>query len=211
MLQHRNRLIIAAVLIAIGLGLEFAGLFEPRQWLELARGYTQHWWLILILILAQAVLFTFALAGSVFLWIAAPLYPPPVAAFILASGGTLGGLGAYFFSRYLTVDWKQRIENSRSYRILHRSENFFTLFAMRVFPAFPHSLVNYSAGILNARLDHFIVAAILGISIKSYVYARVIYAAGSSFSLEILLDVWILGPLILLSALGLLGMYLQSR
>ena len=73
------------------------------------------------------------------------------------------------------------------------------------------TLVNYSAGILNARLDHFIVAAILGISIKSYVYARVIYAAGSAFSLEILLDVWIIGPLVLLSALGLLGMYLQSR
>ncbi len=210
MRQHRGKLVFAGLLISIGIAMEIAGLLEPRQWLDLARGYTQHWWLILILILAQAVLFTFALAGSLFLWVAAPLYPPPVAAFILASGGTLGGLGAYYFSRYLTSDWKRRIENSRSYRLLHRSENFFTLFAMRVFPGFPHSLVNYSAGILNARIDHFILAAMLGISIKSFIYARVIYNA-SSLSIEALLDVWILGPLIILSALGLLGMYLQAR
>ncbi len=211
MRRHRNKLILAGLLISLGLGMEVAGLFEPLRWLEYARGYTQHWWLIVILILAQALLFTFALAGSLFLWVAAPLYPPPVAVFILASGGTLGGLGAYYFSRYLTADWKRRIENSRSYRVLHRGENFFTLFAMRVFPGFPHALVNYSAGILNARLDHFVITAILGISIKSFVYARVIYHAGSTLSIDALLDPWILGPLILLSAMGLLGMYLQSR
>ena len=83
----------------------------------------QHWWLVLILILLQAILFSFALAGSLFLWIAAPLYPPPMATFILASGATLGGLGAYYFSRFVTADWKKRIESSRSYRLLHAREN----------------------------------------------------------------------------------------
>ncbi len=211
MREHRTKLVIAGLLIVAGVWMEIAGLFNPGQWLEFARGYTQHWWLIVVLILAQALLFTFALAGSLFLWIAAPLYPPPVAVFILASGGTLGGLGAYYFSRYLTSDWKRRIENSRAYRVLHRSENFFTLFSMRVFPGFPHSVVNYSAGILGARLDHFVLAAILGISIKSFIYARVIFEAGSTLSFEAMLDISIIGPLLLLSAAGLVAMYLQSR
>ena len=209
--RHRTKLLLITLLITFGIYLEIAGWLDAQQVLEFARGYTRHWWLILILIAAQSVFFTFALAGSLFLWIAAPLYPPPVATFILAAGGTLGGLGAYFFSEYLTADWIQRIEKSRAYKLLHAQDNLFTLFAMRVFPAFPHSLVNYSAGILKARLSHFIVAAILGISIKSYVYSRVIYNAASSLSMDVLLDVWILGPLVLLSAISAAAVYINYR
>ena len=209
--RHRIKLLLVILLVTLGVYLEFAGLLDARQLLEVARGYAQHWWLILILILAQTILFTFALAGSVFLWVAAPLYPPPVATFILAAGGTLGGLGAYYFSEYLTSDWRHRIENSRSYKLLHAQDNFFTLFAMRVFPAFPHSVVNYSAGILEARLSYFILSAILGISIKSYVYAQVIYSASTSLSLDVLLDVWIVGPLVLLSAASATVVFINYR
>jgi len=207
--SHALRLALILVLIAVGIALEIAGLLDARQLLEFARGYGQSWWLALALILAQALLFSFALAGSLFLWIAAPLYPPEIATLILACGGTLGGIGAYYFSRYLTAGWKRRIETSRSFRLLQQRDNFFTLFAMRVFPGFPHSLVNYSAGILRARLDHFVVAALLGISIKSYIYARVIYQASNELSVEMLLDWRILGPLILLAALSLCGMLLM--
>jgi uncharacterized membrane protein YdjX (TVP38/TMEM64 family) len=209
--RHRTKLLLVILLVSLGLYLEVAGLLDARQLLEVARGYAQHWWLILILILAQSILFTFALAGSLFLWIAAPLYPPPVATFILAAGGTLGGLGAYYFSEYLTSDWRHRIENSHSYKLLHAQDNFFTLFAMRVFPAFPHSVVNYSAGMLEARLSHFILSAILGISIKSYVYAQVIYSASTSLSLNVLLDVWIVGPLVLLSAASAAVVFINYR
>ena len=209
--QHRTRLLLIALLITIGLYLEIAGWLDARYILDFARGYTQYWWLILVLILMQAVLFTFALAGSLFLWVAAPLYSPAMAAFILAAGGTLGGLGAYYFSEYLTADWKRKIENSRSYKLLHEQENFFTLFAMRVFPGFPHSLVNYSAGILNAKLGHFIFAAILGISIKSYIYARVIHNASSALSLDVLVDIWILGPLLLLSIVSASAVFINYR
>jgi uncharacterized membrane protein YdjX (TVP38/TMEM64 family) len=186
-------------LASLGLAMELAGLLDARQLLSLAREYAGHWWLIAVLILMQAVLFTFALAGSLFLWIAAPIYTPPVAALILAAGGTLGGLGAYLFSTYLTEEWRHKIENSRSYRILQAQDNFFSLFAMRVFPGFPHAIVNYSSGILKAKLSHFIVAAMLGISIKSYIYASVIYAASSSLSPGLLLDFRIYAPLLALS------------
>jgi uncharacterized membrane protein YdjX (TVP38/TMEM64 family) len=209
--RHAKKLVIVALLIALGLVLEILGLLDARQLLAIAQGYAQYWWLIPVLILAQTILFTFAWAGSVFLWIVAPLYDPVMATFILVAGGTMGGVSAYLFSGYLTEEWKARIQNSRSYRLLHAQDNFLSLFAMRVFPGFPHSLVNYSSGILNAKLTHFVVAAVLGIGIKSYIYARVINSATSSMSLEMLLDVSVIGPLIFLSLSSTLGVYIHYR
>ena len=179
--------------------------------LAVARGYSDQWWLVLVLILLQATMFTFALAGSFFLWIVAPLYPPAMSTFILAAGGTLGGISAYFFSKHLTDDWVVKIEKSHAYKLLQKHDNFFTLFALRVFPAFPHSLVNYSSGILNVKLSHFISAAILGISIKSYIYSKVIYNATTSASLEDLLDISTYGPLVLLSVVTLAGVLINFK
>lgn len=206
-----KKLIILVLLIAVGILLQLVGLFDVDNMLQLARGYADHWWLVVVLILAQTVLFTFALAGSLFLWVAAPLYPPLLSTFILAAGAALGGTTAYFFSRNMTDEWTRRIENSHAYKILHEQDNFFTLFALRVFPAFPHSLVNYSSGILKVKLSHFIPAAFLGVGIKSYVYSNVIYNAASTSSFDELLNLRTFGPLLLLSVLTLTGVYLKYR
>lgn len=178
--------------------------------LLVARGYSEHWWLVLVLILLQIFLFTFALAGSFFLWIVAPIYSPVIATLILSTGATLGGITAYYFSRRLTDDWIDKIENSRTYKLMQKHDNFFTLFALRVFPAFPHALVNYSAGVLKVKLSHFILAAILGISIKTYIYSKVIYSATTSASVEELFSFSTYGPLILLSLLTLIGVLIKS-
>jgi len=209
--KHFKKILIVAALIAAGIFLDLAGMFDADKMLNLARGYADQWWLVLLLILLQVILFTFALAGSLFLWVVAPLYPPAMATFILAAGGTLGGVTAYLFSRRLTDDWIQKIENSRTYKLLHNQDNFFALFALRVFPAFPHSLVNYSSGILKVKLSHFILAAILGISIKSYIYARVIYNATTSVSVEDLLNISTYGPLMLLSVITFAGVFIRYR
>ena len=209
--RYAKKLFIVALLITAGILLEFYGLLDAEKMLNVARGYADQWWLVVVLILLQAVLFTFALAGSFFLWIAAPLYPPAMATFILAAGGTLGGICAYWFSKRLTDEWVEKIENSHAYKLLHKQDNFFTLFALRVFPAFPHSLVNYSSGILKVKLSHFIPAAILGIGIKSYIYADVIYNATTSASLDELMNISTYGPLILLSALTLIGVFIKYK
>ena len=208
---YLKKLIIVALLISAGILLEFAGLLDADKMLNIARLYSDHWWLVLVLILLQVILFTFALAGSFFLWIAAPLYPPAMATFILAAGGTLGGLSAYWFSKRLTDEWVEKIENSHTYKLLHKQDNFFTLFALRVFPAFPHALVNYSSGMLNVKLSHFIAAAIFGIAIKSYIYSNVIYNATTSASLDELLELSTYGPLILLSVITLTGVFINYR
>jgi uncharacterized membrane protein YdjX (TVP38/TMEM64 family) len=209
--RYLKKLLIVALLITAGILLEVAGLLDAEKMLNVAREYSDSWWLILVLIVLQIILFTFALAGSFFLWIAAPLYSPAMSTFILAAGGTLGGIAAYLFSKRLTDEWVEKIETSHAYKLLHKQDNFFTLFALRVFPAFPHSLVNYSSGILNVKLSHFIPAAILGISIKSYIYSKVIHSATTSASLEDLLDISTYGPLILLSALSLTGVFIKYK
>jgi len=208
---HIIKLLILAMLIIAGILLEVAGLLDAEKMLDIARQYSDHWWLVLVLILLQAVLFTFALAGSFFLWIAAPLYPPAMATFILVAGGTLGGIGAYIFSKHLSDDWIQRVEHSHAYRMLQQHNNFFTLFAMRVFPTFPHSLVNYSSGILKVNLGHFITAAISGLAVKSYIYSSVIHNATTTVSLDELLDIATYGPLILLSALSLMAVFIRYK
>lgn len=92
-----TKLFIVIALIIAGILLDVAGLLDAEKILLLAREYTDYWWLVVVLILLQTVLFTFALAGSLIFWVAAPLYPPAMATFILAAGATLGGIGAYFF------------------------------------------------------------------------------------------------------------------
>ena len=120
-----KKLIIIVLLITAGITLHISGLLDADRILSVAREYSDHWWLVLVLILLQAVLFTFALAGSLFLWVAAPLYPPAMATFILAAGATLGGISAYFFSKRLTDDWVVKTEKSNTYKLLHKQDNFF--------------------------------------------------------------------------------------
>ena len=206
-----KKLLIVVVLITAGILLDFAGWLDAGKILVVAREYADHWWLVVALILLQTVLFTFALAGSLVFWVAAPLYPPAMAAFILAAGATLGGIGAYFFSRYMTDEWTKRIENSQAYKLLHKQDNFFTLFALRVFPAFPHSLVNYSSGVLRVKLSHFIPAAFLGVGIKSYIYSDIIYNLTTTASIDDLLNVSTIAPLVLLSAISFLGVFIKYK
>lgn len=209
--RYLKKLLIVILLIAAGILLEFVGLLDAEKLLQLAREYADNWWLVALLIFLQVVMFTFALAGSFFLWIVAPIYSPVISALILATGGAIGGVCAYLFSRYLTDEWIEKIENSHAYKLLHKQDNFFALFALRVFPAFPHSLVNYSSGILNVKLSHFIAAAMLGIYLKSYIYSKVIYNATSSDSVDMLLDISTYGPLLLLSVVTLIGVFIKYK
>ena len=207
--KHKNKLIILLLLITLGLILQVTGLLDPHHLILYAREFADTWWLILLLVILQMVLFTFALAGSTFLWVAATLYPPMTSSLILAAGATLGGITAYFFSQRLTDDWIHKIENSKVYRLLQKNDNFFTMLALRIFPAFPHAVINYSSGILKVNLKYFIPAAFIGIGLKSYVYSKVIYKAASTGSMNDLLDFSVLAPLIFLSAMIIVGMVIN--
>lgn len=206
-----HKLIALGVLIAAGGLLQVSGLLDPAALIALARQYADQWWLPVILILLQVVLFTFSLPGTVFLWITAVLFPPLTASLILAAGATLGGVSAYYFSARLSAEWVHRVEDSHVYKLLHKQDNFFTLLAMRLMPAFPHGLVNYSSGFLKTNLWHFVFAAFIGIGVKSYVYAGVIYQAASDAAFDDLLDVSIFGPLVLLAVGIFIGVVVKYK
>ena len=209
--KHLHRLAILLLLIAAGIAMQVFDLLDPQELIRIGRDYADQWWLVVVLILLQILLFTFALAGSQVLWIAATLYSPAMATFILAAGATLGGLSAYLFSAKLTENWSGRVQASHVYRLLEKQDNFFTLLAMRIMPAFPHALINYSSGILRIKWHYFIPATIIGISAKSYVYAKVIYSATSSATLSELLDFSTYGPLLLISAFIIIGLFVKYR
>jgi uncharacterized membrane protein YdjX (TVP38/TMEM64 family) len=202
---------LGVFIVTVGILLQISGLLDPEKLLAIARQYAEYWWLPVVLVLLQVLLFTFALAGSAFLWVAAALYPPLTATLILAVGATLGGLSAYYFSARISDEWVHRVEKSHVYKVLHKQDNFFTLFAMRVMPAFPQALINYSSGFLDVKLAHFIPAAFIGVAIKSYVYAKVIYQAAKGASVNDLLNLATFGPLVLLSVVIAVGVFVKYK
>lgn len=206
-----KKLLIISLLIMLAVIFHTSGLFEVEQLLIIAREYTDQWWMIVVLIIIQILLFTFALAGSLIFWITAPLYSPAIATLILASGATLGGIGAYYFSGYVTDEWIKKIENSHAYKFLHKQDDFFALFALRIFPAFPHALVNYSSGILKVKLSHFIAAAFLGVGIKTYVYADIVYNLTTTASVKDLLNISTIAPLVILSLIMLVSVFVRYK
>lgn len=210
-LKKFRKLLLLLILVAIGIVLQLSGVFDVEVLLVFAREYADEWWLIVILLILQFVLFTFALAGSLVFWVAVSIYPPVTTTLIVAVGACVGGVGAYYFSSYLSEEWVKKVHNSHAYRFLHKEDNFFTLFALRVFPGFPHSLVNYSSGVLRVRLSHFIAAAFLGVGLKSYIYADIIYNLTSTVSVTSLLNVSTLAPLVLLSLFTFAGVFIKYK
>ncbi|MDH5573379.1 MAG: hypothetical protein OEY89_16570, partial [Gammaproteobacteria bacterium] len=90
--KYRYKLLLLGLLVAAALLLKLGGLLEPEMLIERLRGYAGHWWLAVALVLLQVILFTFALAGSSILWVAATLYSPLMSCIILTAGASLGGV-----------------------------------------------------------------------------------------------------------------------
>ena len=199
--MRHYKLIALLILVGLGLALQQTGAIDLEGLIILARQYADRWWLGVLLVVIQTVLFTFAMAGSSIVWITAAIFTPVTSTAIIASGTTLGGISAYFFSERLSEEWTQKIKFSQIYQLLHKEGNFFILFALRLMPGFPHSVVNYSCGILKTRLINFIPAAIAGTAIKAYVYSIVIYNATTPDTLTSSINLSSIWPLLALSTL----------
>lgn len=202
---------LLALLLAFGLGAHFLEWFEWREALVWARGHAGKWWLALVLILLQTALFMFALPGSTLLWVVAPLYAPPAATLILTVGGVGGALAAYWFARRLTEAQKERLHRHRAWRTLERESDFLALCALRLVPAFPHSALNYGAGILRLPLGRFLAAAAIGFGLKAFLYSSVIHGALEAADARDLLRVEAVLPLILLALLLFAARILRRR
>lgn len=204
-------LALLVLLLAFGLAAHFLEWFAWREALAWARGHAGQWWLPAALILLQIVLFTFALPGSTVLWIVAPLYDPPAATLILTAGGAGGALAAYGFSLRLTEGQRARLRRQHAWHVLERESDFLALCALRLVPAFPHSVLNYGAGILRLPLGGFAVSAVIGFGLKASLYSSVIHKLIETAEVRDLLRPETLLPLFLLALLLFFTRFLRQR
>jgi len=204
-------LALLALLLAAGLAAHFLEWFAWREALAWARGHAGQWWLAPALVLLQVLLFMFALPGSTLLWVVAPLYAPAASTLILTVGGSAGALAAYAFSRRLSEAEQVRLRRHPAWRLLERESDFLTLCALRLVPAFPHSVLNYGAGILRLPLGRFLAAAAIGFGLKAFLYSSVIHGALEATDARDLLRVEAVLPLILLALLLFAARILRRR
>lgn len=203
-----------ALLSALALAGLLAHALDWFAWgdaLQHLRGYTQHAWLAAALILLQVVLFAFGLPGSTVLWLVAPLYAPLASTLILLAGGCAGSLAAYAFARRLSGPSLARLRDSRGYRALEHESDFLALCALRLVPAFPHSVINYAAGVLRLPLGRFVASTAIGFGLKAYLYSSVIHPAAAAGRAADLLQPSTLVPLVALAVVLLAAKALQRR
>lgn len=205
------RPLILIALVATGVSLYFMGLLDLAHLLQWAEECRKYWWVAAALALLQALFFTLALPGSTFLWVIAPIYPPLTATLILVAGGTLGAMGGYLFARRLAGPWRTRIGENRFFRLLEKRSDFLTQCAIRTFPAFPHSFINYSAGVLKLPLIPFLLAAMIGLSIKTILYTTAIHGAMKANDPSELIRIETMAPLGILTLFFILAQIFQRR
>jgi uncharacterized membrane protein YdjX (TVP38/TMEM64 family) len=187
------------------------GIFNRHRMVRIGEIHAHRWWFPLTLVFLKFVAYTFAFPGSVFVWVAGLLYHPLEATFIIAAGGVGGGLCAYFFSRKMSLAFTRKVRDSRFFRVIENHGDFATLCAVRTLPTFPHSIINYSAGMLRVPLPSFALSTLIGFTAKGYVYASAIRLAATVDEISDALSPSAIFPLLALVALFIAGKILQRK
>jgi uncharacterized membrane protein YdjX (TVP38/TMEM64 family) len=207
--QRRFRFRLAAITMLVIGGLILT-LWQPSFFDELlARGQELAGkpWAAVALVGLLAALLALALPGSLMVLVFAPLYPPAVATALLTTGGVIGAWAAYLIARWARAGPVS--DNRAVILLLARRGDFLTQLGLRVMPAFPHSVVNYGAGILGLPLPTFLTAAALGLAIKWYIYSVAIHALLAAGNGEDPLGPRTAAPLFLLAVLLLAGAFVR--
>jgi len=203
--------------VAIGAALLMAGylwiwhspeLADVQRWADAA---SHHPAVILSVIAIMAVTLSIGLPGSIGLWLIAPFYTPLAATLMLTIGSVAGALGAYHLSARLGARWAPGGLTRQVMGKLERRGDFLTQCALRVLPGFPHSVVNFAAGLLRLPLSTFVMAAIIGLAAKWAVYASAIFGALEAMEREEAVSPSVILPLLALTLLLLAGAWLRRR
>ncbi|MCG6659662.1 VTT domain-containing protein [Halomonas campisalis] len=203
--------------VAIGASVLMAGylwmwhspdLSAIRHWAEEA---SHHPATVIGVILIMAVTLAFGLPGSIGLWLIAPFYPPHVATPMLILGSVGGALGAYYLAARVGDRWSPKGLTRKIMRMLEKRSDFLTQCALRVLPGFPHSVINYAAGLRRLPLRTFVIAAVIGLGIKWAVYASAIHGALEAVEKDDALTPEVVLPLLALTLLLLIGAWVRRR
>ena len=160
---------------------------------------------------AMALFFTFGLPGSLGLWLIAPFNPPWLSTILLVIASTIGAIGGYKFSVAMAGADDHKKEPNKLVQILQRRSDLLTLTALRMLPGFPHSAINFASGLTHVPRMRFIVATILGLSVKWGVYASAIYGIRDAAEAGDALGLTTVLPLLILVILTLIGVWFKSK
>lgn len=199
------KLIVLVFLLLAGLVLDQTGVVDWHHVRLQFEPVADRWWLPLLLILVQTVLYVLALPGSALILVTALLYRPLAATLISVAGGLAGALVARHMALNLGTDWGRKAVHSPTYRLLERHSGFFSLCLVRILPGFPHSVINTGSGLLKVPVVSFALATFTGFFLKSYLYAVAIYEAGEADKPADLLRMDTLWPLLAVAILLALG------
>lgn len=211
--RHFNgKAAILVTLVLAGLIAGRTGLIDWDQVFLHAEAAAGRWWAPPAFIAVIAVFYLLALPGSMFFWITGVLYEPLQATLVVTAGGVLGGLFAYAFARRMAgLPAGMLRTDSPFFRFLERNTDLLTLCAIRTFPFFPHSVINYGAGVLGIGIGKFVIASVVGYGFKGFIYSSAIHGAAGAERLSDLADAAVLYPLFALAALLLIGRILHQR
>ncbi len=171
------KILVLIAIIAAGIAAQKLDLLNLNHALVEIENISDFWWLPIAMVLAQVIFYLAALPGSVFMWTIGVIYPPFTATILFAAGGVAGSLAAYFLSAEISTVWTRNLSRSRIFKSLQENSGFLQLLALRCLPGFPHSIINYSAGILKLRMPGFITSTVIGFTVKGYIYCSAIYTA----------------------------------
>lgn len=203
-MRYKKTILLILILIA-GMVVQQMGWLDWQQLYEQGKQYSRMWWFPPVIIISMVVLFAFAQPGSMLFWVAGSFYETIAATIIIVAGGAGGALAAYAVCRRLSGGFAEDIPSSRYFRFLRRHTDPAILCAVRVTPNFPHSVINYGAGILGVPVTRFLITTLLGLSIKGFLYASIARDAVTAGTLADVLDLKTIGLLFVLAALFLFG------
>lgn len=159
----------------------------------------------------MAVTLAIGLPGSIGLWLIAPFYPPLIATLMLTLSSVTGAWGAYQLAARAGDRWYPKGLTLKVMQSLEARSDLLTQCALRILPGFPHSVINFAAGLLRIPLGCYLAAAALGLSIKWAVYASAINGALEAIEEDDALQFEVILPLLALAVLLLLGGWYRRR
>ena len=183
-------------------------LMAVKQWASQA---SHHPVVIIGVMLIMVVTLAIGLPGSIGLWLIAPFYPPLIATVMLTLSSVAGAMGAYQVAARAGQHWNPKGLTLKVMQMLEQRSDLMTQCALRVLPGFPHSVINFAAGLRSISLKTFLLAAVIGLSIKWGVYSSAIYGALEAIEEENALQFDVVMPLIALALLLLVGAWFRRR
>ena len=168
-------------------------------------------WTPVLIILAMTGAWAYSLPASVFFFITPLLFPPLAATAVICAGSAGGTTLGYLAARYVGGPWVERFKEHRVARFIERHATFPSLFAVRIMPGSWHGPLNYSAGLMKIPFFKFLIATLVAISIKGYLYSVAISNSVGASSIMDALNWQTVTALVILSFLGIAGHLLRKK